>query len=106
MDGYVTSVLIVLALITRTTALGALGLLYVHLARSTGLLVPPLRRHVATLIFLLVWVWVASIGDLLSIWPEGTYLVEYGARFIFIPNAVITYGVIHLFWRLYTLGKE
>ena len=91
-----------LALVFRTTALIVLGLVYWRLAQYAGVLRRPMRIHIGTLIMLLSWVWVASVGDLLRFFPHGTFLIEYGSRYIFVPNAVITVGLLQLYVRIPT----
>lgn len=94
-------VLAALAFVTRTTALIALILLYRYFARSSGRFVTPVRQVLGTFVFLLAWVWVASIGDLFGVWPEATALVEYGARWIWVPNAVISVALFRLLVHLW-----
>lgn len=89
-------VLVLLAFVFRATALLAAILLFVHFSRSTGTIVRPMCQVLAAFIFLLTWVSIASVAELLSVWPHAGYMVEYGAKWIWLPNAIITAGLFRL----------
>lgn len=88
--------LAVLALLTRTSAL----LLFFLLSLGFAYLPGPVARQVKHAFwagtFLLAWVWVASMGEMLGAWPQASYMVERGYRFIFIPNAIVTVALLKL----------
>ena len=98
--------LVVLAFVTRSTALAALILLYFHFRYSSGQLVRPIRSVLGTFVFLLGWVWVASISELMGVWGQGSALIEYGFSWIWVPNAVISVALFRLLYHLWKRERE
>jgi hypothetical protein len=91
LDGTIHSyLLVVLAFLTRSSALTVAALLYVQFARAKGPFAPYFKHAFGALTFLLLWVWVASISELVGYIKGASAAVELGANYIFVPNLVIT----------------
>lgn len=93
--------LTVLAFIMRSAGLFVLVLLYLYFRQSSGRLVRPVRQVIAAFAFMLLWVWVVSLGDMANWSPHGRQLSEYGTRWIWLPNMVIDVFLAQFLIRLY-----
>lgn len=89
-----------LAFFWRSTAFIALVLLYCYFRASTGRLVPHVRQVLGAFTFLLAWVSLASVFEVLNWWVHAGQLIEYGTSWIWIPNAVIAIALVRLLGRL------
>ena len=100
--------LVILAFVTRTTALVALGMLFVQFRGARGSFARYFTHAFAALCFLLVWVWIASVAELVAFMKGASAAVEFGANYIFIPNLVITIWVGRLAFKFRSdePGKE
>ena len=87
------SVKIVLAFATRTSALVVLALLYVKFSQAEGLFAHHFKHAFGSLCFLLCWVWLASVAELVQFIRGASVAVELGGNYIFIPNLIITIGL-------------
>lgn len=106
------SLLLALALASRTLSLVAFGLLYWALARSSGGLIRPLKMHVGSMIIFLLWMWVAAISAVTTVFgfdatEHGILSVaEFALRWVFIPNLGVTIAIVNLFIKVHTPPTE
>lgn len=94
------SVKVVLAFLTRSSALVVLWLLFLKFTRAQGPYARPFKHAFGSLCFLLTWVWVASLAELVQFINGASAAIELGANYIFIPNLVITVWLARLLWVL------
>lgn len=90
---------VVLAFLTRTSALIVLLLLYIKFAQAKGPFARYFKHAFASLVFLLLWVWVASVAELVRFIRGASAAVELSSNLIFIPNLVITIWLGRLLWK-------
>lgn len=95
-----SSVKVVLAFLTRSSALVVLGLLFAKFARAHGPYARAFKQAFGSLCFLLIWVWVASVAELVRFMQGASVAIELGANYIFIPNLIITVWLARLLWVL------
>lgn len=98
--------LIILAFLMRSGALVCLILCWRYFRRAEGPLVPAFRYVFATFTFLLGWVWVASVAELVGFISGASALVEHSASYIFIPNAVIFLALLRLMVKLHRHDRD
>ena len=90
---------IILAFLSRTSALVVLLLLYSQFSQAKGPFAKYFKHAFGALCFLLLWVWIASVGELLHFIEGAAATVELGANYIFIPNLIITIWLTRLYVR-------
>jgi len=93
--------LIFAAFVTRTMAVVFLALLWFYFKRSDGHLVSSFRQMFLCFWFLLAWVEIASIAEIVGFIEQAHATVEYSANWIWIPNLIIDIGAGRLLWHLY-----
>jgi hypothetical protein len=90
---------VVLAFVFRTTTLVVLVLLYLQFSRARGSFARHFKHAFGALVFLLSWVWVASVAELVRFIKGASAAVELGTNLIFIPNLVLTIWLGRLLWK-------
>jgi hypothetical protein len=96
-----TPALVLLAFVSRSGALVCLLLLSRYFWRANGPLVMAFRVVWAAFSFLLAWVWIASVAELVGYIRGASALVELSSNFIFVPNLVIFFALLALLIRLH-----
>lgn len=96
-----TTLLVILAFLMRSGALVCLLLCWRFFLRAEGHLVPAFRIVFLTFSFLLGWVWVASLAELVGYIRGASTLVEHSAAYIFVPNAVVFAALLWLLIKLH-----
>lgn len=97
--------LVMAAFLSRATGLVLLLLLYVYFRRSDGPIVPAFRALFFSLAFMLCWVTVSSVAELLGYIEAAGRVVEHSTAWIWVPNAVVDVFLGRLLWRLYVHGQ-
>lgn len=90
----------VLAFVFRSMALVCLAILSNFFRTATGPMVKPFRQLFWALMFLLAWVEVASVAELIGYINSAHAVVELSINWIFIPNLVITVALMRLLLHL------
>lgn len=91
--------LIGLAFLTRTGAFIVLILLSRVFSNATGPYAKTFKQVFYSFCFLLGWVWLASLAEMLRYIEGASTAVEYGTSYIFIPNMLITVFLFRLWLR-------
>ena len=91
----------VLAFTFRTSALVCLVLLVSFFSRATGPMVPRFKELFWALAFLLMWVEVASVAELVGYMDRAHSIVELTVNWIFVPNLVISIALLRLLLHLH-----
>ncbi len=98
------TVLVMAAFLSRAAGLVMLCLLYIYFRRSDGPIVPAFRALFFSLAFMLLWVTISSVAELLGYIDAASRVVEHSTAWIWVPNAVVDVFLGRLLWRLYVHG--
>lgn len=95
-----------LAFICRTTALAVFILLYMTFSRARGQFAAYFRGAFGAFVFLMSWVWVASVAEMVRFIKGASTAVELSTNLIFIPNLVVTIWAGRLLWKFRDERKQ
>lgn len=104
---FAVTVLVVLAFVFRFGALICLILVWHYFWRiADDPMVTAFRWLWGTFTFLLAWVCVASVAELVGYITGSSTFVEHSAAYIFIPNAVVFLALVRLLVKLHGLDRK